>query len=186
MMIIDNFYTFKVINCLSMELPNEIVLRPRFKRHIPNELGHALTEFKATAALDPRYKTSIVDAHIFIRIPKKHQHFWSPQLHLELREDDVEGTCIHGLFGPSPTVWTFFMFLHFVAAGLFIASGIWCYTRTVLNEAILFPVITMVSLVVIWMVLYLAGRTGKKKGEPQMYELYFYMRECFGIERFSR
>jgi len=170
----------------TMELSNQIVLRPRFKRHLSDDLDHVLTRFKTAVSTDPRFNTSILDHHIFIRIPKKDQHFWSPQLHIELRKDELEGTNIHGLFGPSPTVWTFFIFLHFIAAGLFIAATIWCYTRMVLNESILFPCITMISLVLIWMCLYLAGRTGKKKGEPQMYELFFYMRECFSIEKFSK
>ncbi len=169
-----------------MELSNEIVLRPRFKRHLPYSSSEVLEQFKAMSKEDQRFKTSIVDDHIFIRIPKKDQHFWSPQLHLELRNDANDGTDIHGLFGPSPTVWTFFMFLHFVAVGLFIATGIWCYTKMVLKESLLIPILVMISLVVIWSMLYIAGRTGKKKGEPQMYELYYFMKDCLGVERFSR
>jgi hypothetical protein len=169
-----------------MNIDNEIVLRPRFKRNLPYSMEQSLEQFKTLSGQDQRFKTSIVGYHVFIRIPKSDQHFWSPQLHLELRDEPSKGTTIHGLFGPSPTLWTFFMFLHFVAAGLFIAAGIWCYTKTVLDESIMAPVITMAGLIILWVSMYLAGRAGKKKGEPQMYQLYYYMRDCFGIEKFTR
>ncbi|MGJ8684711.1 MAG: GTP-binding protein [Nonlabens sp.] len=169
-----------------MELNNDILLRPRFMRYLPVALDEVRQRFTTNAAARNNYKTSIVDDHIFIRILKKDQHFWSPQLHLELRENPDSGTDIHGLFGPSPTVWTFFMFLHFVAAGLFITAGIWCYTQHVLDNSILFPVIAMVVLVVIWFTLYTLGQFGKKKGHSQMHELYQYMKECLEVDNFHR
>ena len=53
----------------------------------------------------------IVDNHVIIKVPKADQHYWSPQLTLEL-EDKEESTLIRGLFGPKPGVWTMFVFFY--------------------------------------------------------------------------
>jgi len=51
----------------------------------------------------------------FIKFNQGSQSFWSPQLHLEIvkLDEDEQKSKIYGLFGPNPTLWTFFMFLHF-------------------------------------------------------------------------
>ena len=76
-----------------------------------------------------RFVISCVDDHIFIKLPKREQHFWSPQLHLEITEKD-ENTCsLHGFFGPNPTVWTMFMFLHVAVGILFMVDLTWLYSN---------------------------------------------------------
>ena len=68
----------------SMALSNEIVLRPRFKieLNVPNE--NALQAFEATKETQTKYIITRSDDHVFIKIPSTEQHFWSPQLHLEI------------------------------------------------------------------------------------------------------
>lgn len=52
-----------------------------------------------------------VQDHAFIRIPEKDQHYWSPELHVWVREQDGE-TIIYGVMGPKPRIWTMFMFFY--------------------------------------------------------------------------
>lgn len=155
-----------------MELDPDIVLRPRFKKN----LSMSREVFMQCITLhqqDKKYVISNVDDHIFIRIPKSRSHFWSPELHLEIHENDSmqKGLLLKGLYGPKSTVWTMFMFFHFVVAGLFISSSIWLYTRFALNDALRAPVIVMILMVLIWIVLYISGRIGRKTGADQMAEL---------------
>jgi hypothetical protein len=155
-----------------MELDPDIVLRPRFRR----DLNMSRAIFMQTVKKHQQHKNYVishVDDHVFIRIPKSRSHFWSPELHLEIQEDNSKqnGFLLKGLYGPKSTVWTMFMFFHFVVAGLFIASSIWLYTRFALKDALRAPIIIMILMVLIWVILYIAGRIGRKTGSDQMKEL---------------
>ncbi len=152
---------------------NDIVLRPRFqlKLHKPKE--------KALNAFDRPRKTPFVvsrsDDHVFIKFNRENNHFWSPQLHLEINELEDGSTQVYGLFGPNPTLWTFFMFLHFGVATLFVIFGIWAYSSAALGSSYMPQLVTMVLLVFLWFAFYAFGRAGKRKGKPQMVELYRFM-----------
>ncbi|OBX27154.1 hypothetical protein LX77_03821 [Gelidibacter algens] len=158
-----------------MSITNEIVLRPRFKKELKQDHETILKVFEASKKTCQTYKIVRVDDHVFIRLPKQEQHFWSPQLHLEINEIDSETSMLHGLFGPNPTVWTMFMFLHFLVAGLFIAFGIWTYTNWTLKNPYGIQLGMVIVMIIAWFVLYFAGRFGRTKGKSEMHELYNFM-----------
>lgn len=93
-------------------------------------------------------------------------------------EEDEESCRVYGLFGPNPTLWTFFMFLHFGVATLFIIAGIWAYSSASLGRPYGWLVGLMIGMVVIWFVLYAFGRAGRAKGRPQMRELHGFYRDA--------
>lgn len=157
-----------------MALPNDIILRPRFKFDIDIRNDQLLDCFESKK--NSEFVVSRVDDHVFIRYPKHKQHFWSPQLHLEINEKDAESSIVHGLFGPNPAIWTMFMFLHFVVAGLFIAFGIWAYTNYALKQSYAIQLFVAMMMVAFWFVLYFAGRLGRSKGKPEMQALFKFMR----------
>ncbi|TVZ14705.1 GTP-binding protein [Maribacter sp. MAR_2009_72] len=153
-------------------LPNDIVLRPRFQLTLVQDKETILTHFQH--AMDHPFVIKRLDEHVFIRFNNLNNHFWSPQLHLEIV--DEENTCkLYGVFGPNPTLWTFFMFIHFVIAILFIVMGIWAYSSASLGKNYHIQLGGMVILILLWTVLYFLGRAGKKKGKPQMLQLYNFM-----------
>ncbi|WP_299323509.1 GTP-binding protein [uncultured Maribacter sp.] len=154
-------------------LPNEIVLRPRFQMNVEQSKKTVLSNFEV-AAQTP-FLVNRLDEHVFIKFNQKEHHFWSPQLHLEIDEVDAFNCRLHGVFGPNPTLWTFFMFIHFVIATLFIIIGIWAYSSASLGKDYHIQVGVMIMLIALWFVLYFAGRSGKKKGKPQMHQLHDFM-----------
>lgn len=161
-----------------MSTTNEIVLRPRFKFHVDHNHESLLKLFESQKNEQSDYIVTRVDDHVFIKIPKIKQHFWSPQLHLEInKEYEKEGSIIYGLFGPNPTVWTMFMFLHFLVAGLFIGFAIWAYVNWTLDANYAIQLFVTLLMVVIWFALYFGGRIGKKTGMNQMHELHHFMRD---------
>ncbi|OZV69096.1 GTP-binding protein [Winogradskyella aurantia] len=160
-----------------MALPNEIVLRPRFKFDMDISHENLLDLFESKKKSQSEFIISRVDDHVFIKFPKHSQHFWSPQLHLEINESDKNKSIVYGLFGPNPTVWTMFMFLHFVVAGLFIAFGIWAYTNATLGNSYALQLGMTLMMVAFWFVLYFAGRLGRAKGKPEMEALFKFMRK---------
>ena len=82
---------------------------------------------------------------------------------------------MRGLFGPKPAVWTMFMFFHFAVASLFIAFGIWAYTNYTLGADYHLPMSFMGCMIMAWIILYIAGRAGKKAGKQEMEQLYGFM-----------
>lgn len=158
-----------------MHLSNEIVLRPRFKKKLQQSNESALSAFENAKKQEYDYIITRVDDHVFIKIPKEKQHFWSPQLHLEIMEISETESELFGLFGPNPTVWTLFMFLHFGVATLFIGFGVWAYSNHSLDNPYSVQLIIMGLLVLVWFALYFAGKMGKSAGKKEMHELYALM-----------
>lgn len=159
-----------------MKVSQEIVLRPRFKLSVAKSAAQLLADFKA-ASSPKRFITTQVDAHVFIKIPKARQEFWSPQLDLVINELSENSAEVRGLFGPRSTVWTLFMFLHFIVAVLFIGFGVWAYSNYSLGEPFAVPIVLMLLMVLAWFVLYFMGRMGKSTGKGQMLELHKFMWE---------
>lgn len=164
-----------------MPLSNEIVLRPRFKIELNQSNESALNAFEAKKTTQSDFIINRVDDHVFIRIPKEKQHFWSPQLHLEINEIDENTSMLHGLFGPNPTVWTMFMFFHFLVAVLFIGFGAWAYSNWSLEVSYGLQIGIMILMVALWFVLYFTGRLGKKTGKPEMHLLYNFMKKNLNL-----
>ncbi|WP_298882006.1 GTP-binding protein [uncultured Polaribacter sp.] len=155
---------------------SEVFLRPRFTIDLENSKELILKRFSDEFKKEQTtYKGSIVDGHIFIRVSKKDEHFWSPQLHLEIIEKTNKSSLLKGLFGPKPQVWTLFMFVHFVIGISFLGFGVMLYSKLSLNEPIVLPVIMMVFLPLFWTLLYFLGKIGKSTGKQQMEGLHDFM-----------
>jgi hypothetical protein len=162
---------------LLMEKQNsKLFLRPRFSIDLEENhkviLNRFSNEFKKDSV---KFRRNNVDGHLFISVPKKDEHFWSPQLHLEIIEKTENRTLLKGLFGSKPQVWTLFMFLHFLIGIFFLGFGVLLYSRISLGETMLLPIIMMVVLPFIWTVLYFLGKIGKDTGKNQMKELHDFM-----------
>ena len=161
-----------------MSVANEIVLRPRFKFEAKLDNETLLNIFEETKNSQNNFIVSRIDDHVFIKIPKAKQHFWSPQLHLEInKNEDKNISTIFGLFGPNPTVWTMFMFFHFIVIGLFFGFGVWAYTNWSLEINYSIQLFATLFMVIVWFALYFGGRIGKKTGTDQMHELHHFMRD---------
>ncbi len=158
-----------------MALKNEVKLRPRFKIEMDQPNEEVLTLFEHARDQQDDFILTRVDDHVFIKFPRDKQHFWSPQLHLEIIEIEKGKSTLHGLFGPKPAIWTMFMFMHFIVAGLFIGFGIWAYVNWSLDDDYAIPLFLTLMMIVLWFVLYFAGRLGKSAGRAEMEKLFLFM-----------
>lgn len=154
---------------------NEVVLRPRFKIELNKSHTSVLEAFEAKQLDQKQFIVSRVDDHVFIKLPKVQQQFWSPQLHLEINALENNKSQLYGLFGPNPTVWTLFMFLHFLVAGLFIAFCIWAYSNYALKVDYQLQVWGIVGMIILWFLLYFSGRLSKTSNQKEMTALYTFM-----------
>ncbi len=165
-----------------MELSNEIVHRPRFKMELDQNNEAALSAFEAAKKTQDDFIVTRLDDHVFIKIPKHKQHSWSPQLRLEIKHLEDNKSSIHGFFGPNPTIWTMFMFFHFIVGSLFIAFGIWAYTKFSLDGSYGLQLAGMFFMLLLWVALYVGGRIGKGAGKGEMHELFEFMKEVLQIK----
>jgi hypothetical protein len=67
------------------------------------------------------------------------------------------------------------MFVHFGVASFFIIFGVWAYSNNALGKEVGLQIGLMALMVLTWIVLYVFGRIGKRKGRPQMHQLYDFM-----------
>ena len=155
---------------------SEAFLRSRFTVDLVDNSDEILNRFsKELKTADCNFLGKIVDGHIFISVLKKDEHFWSPQLHLEIISKADTTSLLKGLFGPKPQVWTLFMFIHFVIGISFLGFCVMLFTRISLDGSLVFPIIMMVALPFLWIVLYFLGQIGKDTGKKQMIALHDFM-----------
>lgn len=155
---------------------SDIHLRPRFYIELDKAQEELLLKFKDNLKEgNCKYCSKMIDGHIIIDVPQEEDHFWSPQLNIEVEKIDDSHSVVKGLFGPKPQVWTLFMFIHFgVAVAFFGFLTLW-YVRWSLKEPTTFAMIMTIALPVFWIVLYILGSIGKKTGKKQMEELHDFL-----------
>lgn len=91
---------------------SNLQIRPRFREH--SDMPQEEVKKRISSVLSSKKEAwigEVVDNHVIVKVPKAQQHYWSPQLTLQL-EDENGGTLIRGLFGPKPGVWTMFVFFY--------------------------------------------------------------------------
>lgn len=153
------------------KLYNQVFLKPRFQIEFEMNSEVLLGEIKKNLSEVSKYRTKLVDNHLVIDVPDKENHFWSPQLHIEIEDVTDLTSKVNGLFGPKPQVWTLFMFLHFFVATAFLIFGIIAYSNWSLNKSSILPIVMLVVLPIVWVLLYFVGTIGKSTGKKQMDEL---------------
>ena len=156
------------------EKKNRILLKPRFRMELDNKsVDEILQSFKNNLAQDTcKYCSKISGNHIFLDIPEEENHFWSPQLQVEVVKDKTNNkTIVKGILGPKPQIWTMFLFFHFIIAILFVVFFVWFYTNWSLDKDYTFQEIMLFVLPLLSVLLYFFGQSGKRFAYNQMVEL---------------
>ncbi|MBT8190860.1 MAG: hypothetical protein HKN67_03165 [Saprospiraceae bacterium] len=156
-------------------------IRPRFQIDIDS--GIKEIEDKIKDALQEEDATCLgrVD-HGFVRLmlPYEDQHYWSPQLSLNLLENG-DKTHIRGLYGPSPSVWTMFIFFYALIGLAILVILIFGTSYISLDQsgAILWLIPV---LVLIFASLYLVSFFGQRLGHDQIVILHNFLEKTLEIK----
>jgi len=164
---------------------NRFILKPRFKEPLKasrKSVIELLKKYFKTS--DCKYDSKFIGHHIVIDIPEKDKHFWSPQLHIEIENETADTSILKGLFGPKPQVWTFFMFIHFAVALMFFVFLVIAYSNYTLDKDYSFALTMCILMPVLWILFYVFGQLGKKKGHVQMQELHDFL--MGGLSKYQR
>lgn len=155
-----------------MDSENEIRLRLRFYNDVEDDVETLKEKFRTYQ--DNQHQDCLIkvnDEHIWFHFKGDKKKYWSPHLHLELVPKEDNTTHIRGLFGPDATLWSLFIFLHFVVAGIFIIFGARAYSNYTLKEPYIIDIIIMFIMMMVWALLYVIARQIREKGNSQMNEL---------------
>ncbi len=158
-----------------MDIDKPISLRPRFRESTQLDKETLLSRI-ATLKENYRKKYRLTQSgnHLWIHHLKKNEKIFTPNLHLEIVEDDYDEPdklIIKGLYSPNSAYWTMFMFVHFVLAVLFIGFMIMAYTKSVVKESYWPYIYLMICIAMIWIALYFFARYNRLKGLKQAKEL---------------
>ncbi len=149
---------------------HKLRIRPRFRKEVAD--APETVKGKIKSALDSDHakcKGTIVDNHMILLIPQNQQHYWSPQLTLEL-ESVNEGSLIRGLYGPKPGVWTMFVFFYSAIGFLTLMGSIFGLSQMMLklNPYGLWSVPIGGFLLI---GLFITSKFGQRLGHDQMHQL---------------
>ncbi|WP_298221144.1 hypothetical protein [Flavobacterium sp.] len=154
-----------------MDTSQALRLRLRFYKDLEEPIDEVRQKFEDQAQTSSKdYKIKICENHIWFYVIGAKKQYWSPHLHIEL-EPKENHTHIRGLFGPDQTLWTLFMFLHFVVAGIFTIFGMILYSNIRLKQPYVFDLVVMVLMTIVWFLLYFIARQIRFNGNGQMDEL---------------
>jgi hypothetical protein len=155
-----------------MEIDDQLPLRYRFYKVVSKSYEAILDScIQLKETVEPDYKIKVAGHHIWLHVGLLNREKYSPHLHLEIEKMEDGNTSIRGLYGPDPVLWTLFMFLHFVVAGIFIIFSIITFSKWSLNQPFGFDLLVMFAMVNIWFLLYFIARLNRKKGLKQAKEL---------------
>lgn len=123
-----------------------------------------------------KYEGQFTTEHALLSFQRKQRHFWSPWLHLEIR-DQESSPYLYGWFTPHPSVWTGFVFAYLVVGCLASLGLITGLTQQLLKMNAWgyygIPVMA-VAAVVLWVV----SRTGQKLAAEEMIRLKEFASHC--------
>ena len=156
-----------------METHSDIRLRLRFYKDIDENIEVIREKFVVyNKSMSSDFLMKIRGNHIQLTVSGTKHQYWSPHLTVELEEkENRTATHVRGLFGPAQTLWTFFVFLHFIIAGIFLTFSMFAYTNYSLDKPITSNIIIMGLMLVCWVLLYFIGRQTRENGYGQMEEL---------------
>lgn len=154
-------------------------LRPRSRMITRQSPAEALEQIsKKLGEKNSNVEGQVVQEHAFIRIPETKQHYWSPELHVWVREQEGE-TVIYGVMGPKPKIWTMFMFFYTgVITSAFFGSSYGVIQLMLGMEA---PFLWSIPLGILGILLVFgAARYGQYKGKEQMEALHGFLKNAVG------
>jgi hypothetical protein len=105
-------------------------MRPTFERHFACPPKQITQRLRATLTRESvPYRGDFYANHIVVSVPTDDEHFWSPQLSLDLQATE-SGTVVRGIYAPRPSVWTMFMAMYAFAGfggviGMVFGSSQW-------------------------------------------------------------
>ena len=155
-----------------MDSDKEIKLRYKFDKVVSKPIEAIIESCeKLKTKVEPDYRIKISELYIRFSIGMLLREKYSPNLKITLEKMEDGNTFIKGTYGPDPVLWTLFIFLHFIVAVVFLIFMVIVYLKWSLNQPFQFDLMIMLSMTILWFLLYFIARLNRSKGISQMKEL---------------
>lgn len=155
-----------------MEKINKIRVKPRFK--IISEFDKDFFEQKLKNYLlanSSVYQGNINNEVATLSVKTPHNDFWKPYLSIRMETADNK-TEIRGIFGPSPAVWTFFMFLYFgLSVSFMVFITLYFVTKQIKSNDFPLAIYAAIASVILLLITYIATKIGQLKAKNEMIQL---------------
>ena len=167
---------------------DDIEIRPRFKLvSKSNNDKKILDKIKESLSNQTQVIGKIKGTHVFLTIPEKEQHFWSPSMEVvvEKDEENENQSLIRCLLGPKQTVWMMVMFFYIAIAVVTLFGGMYGLVKWNMGQETnliwLIP-----SGMILELLIYLATKWGQKQGRDQMFHLVSFLYHAIDDEGVQR
>ena len=145
-------------------------MRPTFEMEVLHDEETVFAAIHAAAErMDNVVEVQWAGPFADLRVRRADQHFFSPMLHLEFREEEPH--IMHGRFSPHPDVWTAFMAIYGLLGIVGIAGAMYGISQWMIGQTPWALLATPIALALIAFV-YGAAFIGQGLGAEQMYLLH--------------
>ncbi|NOX87237.1 MAG: hypothetical protein GXO86_14990 [Chlorobi bacterium] len=154
-----------------------IWVRPRYKRETDLSPCQVTDQILQALINKREVKGTILKNTVYLKIPEDEQRYWSPVFEVTVSKKGDNESLIRGVIGPKPEIWTMFMFFYAVDFvllffGVFMGISQWLLGMDA-------PMLWSVpAFVLLWFLIYMAGRYGRIKARRQTGRLLKFLDEA--------
>lgn len=154
-------------------------IRPRFQVESELSVSDLTNKIRRGLEDETSIKARIIEGFITLYFPSEEQHFWSPQLSLNMYESE-NGTLLRGIYGPRPAVWTMFVFFYSIIGFAILIIAIFGFSNLSLgNNAHILWLIPV--LIVLFLSLFLTSYFGQRLSHNEMIRLHHFVEKSTGM-----
>ncbi len=119
----------------------------------------------------------IRDNYIYLSIPESDQHYWSPEMRINIKENEDGSTIVNGVVGPNGKVWGTFLVFYGLAVMLFIFGGSLGISEIMLDKDSLW-IWSIPSSAILYGIIVVAAKYGQRLGHDQHLRLRYFLDEA--------
>lgn len=151
-------------------ISKEFKIRPRFVMYSHATVDDICSRYKVILKTKGTPFTGKVrQGYISIFPNEDHHHYWSPHLSVivEQDEENSDQTILRGLYGPSPAVWTMFVFIYAIFVLAFIIVTVIGLANKSIGESTMI-LWALPLLAILYLSIYATSYFGQRKGRQQL------------------
>jgi hypothetical protein len=148
-------------------------IRPKCKLNTDIPPCKVIEEIKSMLSKTDKINGKIIDNQIYLMMPEKELHYWSPELRLTVKENK-SGATINGVAGPNGKVWATFLVFYGLAIMLLIFGGILGLSQWMLNINSVW-LWSIPASVILYILIFVAAKHGQQLGRDQLLKLRYFL-----------
>ncbi len=151
-------------------------VRPKFKLQSDISTEGILKEVSSLLHISTNVEGKIVDNYIYLKIPEKDQHYWSPEMRVSIK-DSNNGSLVSAMVGPNGKVWATFMVYYGLSVMVLLFGGSFGISQWFLGIES-FWIWSIPLSVLMYVTIILAARYGQRLGKEQHLTLRYFLNEA--------